>query len=45
MPGAREMHDVVARVADIEIPVWRRADLNRESVARIFLDDTETALY
>ena len=45
MAGAREMHGDVARVADIEVPVWRPHDRNREFVAPILLNDIETASY
>ena len=37
MPGAREMHNLIARIADIEIPVWRRHNRNYEFIAPITL--------
>ena len=45
MLGTFEMHDNVARVADIEIPVWRRHNRDRESLVPFPFDDIETALH
>jgi hypothetical protein len=44
MFGAFEMHDIVAGVADVEVPVRRPYDLYRELLAPRAFGDIETAL-